>query len=44
MSDGDTLSEALENLSDARTLYITSLIEDGLPVPEPAGPPVTKSA
>jgi len=35
MSDGDTPQEAIENLADARRLYIESLLEDGLPVPEP---------
>jgi len=35
MSDGDTPQEAIENLAEARGLYIESLLEDGLPVPEP---------
>lgn len=34
MSQGDTPEEAIENLIDARTLYIESLLEDNLPVPE----------
>lgn len=34
MSQGDSPKEAIENLVDARTLYIESLLEDDLPVPE----------
>lgn len=34
MSQGDTPEEAIENLADARTLYIESLLEDDLPVPQ----------
>ena len=34
-SHGETLQEAIENLEDARTLYIASLLEDDLDVPEP---------
>lgn len=35
MSDGETPQEALENLEDARRLYIESLMEDHLPIPVP---------
>ncbi len=35
MSQGDTPAEARANLDDAREMYIASLVEDGLPVPEP---------
>ena len=35
MSDGDTPDEAIHNLLDARTLYIETSLEDGLPVPDP---------
>jgi predicted RNase H-like HicB family nuclease len=35
MSHGATLDEALRNLADARQAYIQSLLEDGVPVPEP---------
>ena len=34
-SHGATLEEAIENLEDARTLYIASILEDGLDVPPP---------
>lgn len=44
MSDGLTLAEALENLADARYEYILSLLEDGLPVPEPAQPEGTTTS
>ncbi|MCC7207015.1 MAG: type II toxin-antitoxin system HicB family antitoxin [Anaerolineae bacterium] len=44
MSDGLTLDEALENLADARYEYILSLLEDGLPVPEPARPESTSTS
>lgn len=35
MSQGDTLEEAVENLQDARELYIRTLLEDGLEIPLP---------
>ncbi len=37
VSDGTSPREALSNLREARALYISSLIEDGLPVPLPGG-------
>jgi predicted RNase H-like HicB family nuclease len=36
LADGETIQEALVNLEDARTEYILSLLQDGLPVPPPA--------
>ena len=38
-SHGETMEEALENLEDARVLYIASLLEDGLDIPEPEHAP-----
>ncbi len=35
MSHGDTLEEALRNLSEVTRLYIFALIDDGLEVPPP---------
>ena len=35
MAQGTTIEEALANLEDARADYIVSLLEDGLPIPEP---------
>ena len=35
LAQGRTLQEALDDLADARVEYIYSLLEDGLPVPEP---------
>jgi predicted RNase H-like HicB family nuclease len=35
MAQGETLHEALQELEDARKEYILSLLEDGLPVPQP---------
>ena len=35
MTDGDTIEEALVNLADAKELWITTQLEDGLKVPEP---------
>lgn len=35
MSDGDTPQEALQNLEDARRIYIESLLEDHMPIPDP---------
>lgn len=35
MTHGDTREEALRNLDDARRLYISALIDDGLQVPQP---------
>lgn len=37
MAHGETEDKALENLLEARTEYIYSLLEDGLPVPAPEG-------
>jgi len=34
-AQGETLEEALRNLTDARTDFIYSLLEDNLPVPDP---------
>ena len=36
MSQGRTRAEAVENLREARELYIQSLLDDGLPLPTPA--------
>jgi predicted RNase H-like HicB family nuclease len=36
LSDGLSRREALENLADARREFILSLLEDGLPAPEPS--------
>lgn len=38
ISQGDTVEEALNNLTDARREYIESLIEDNLEVPVPIQP------
>src|SRR5688572_33367163 len=35
VSDGDTPEEAIDNLLDARILYIETSLEDGLVIPEP---------
>ena len=35
MSHGDTIEEALSNLSEARTLYLSTLLEKGLDIPLP---------
>lgn len=35
MAEGDTISEAMDNLKDVRIEYILSLLEDELPVPSP---------
>jgi predicted RNase H-like HicB family nuclease len=35
IAQGKTLREALKELADARREYILSLLEDGLPVPQP---------
>ncbi|MCA9912544.1 MAG: type II toxin-antitoxin system HicB family antitoxin [Anaerolineae bacterium] len=35
ISQGDTSEEAIENLADARVLYIETLLQDGLSVPQP---------
>lgn len=34
ISEGDTYEEALTNIKDAMALYIDSLEDDGLPIPE----------
>ena len=36
MAEGETVDEAIENLADARELWIESRLERGHPVPEPA--------
>ena len=36
MTDGATPEEALENIEDAKRLWIETLIEDGFDIPEPA--------
>lgn len=35
MAHGDSPDEALENLEDARSLYLTTLMKRGLPIPRP---------
>jgi len=35
MAHGDTTDEALQNLDDARRLYLTTLLNRGLEVPKP---------
>jgi predicted RNase H-like HicB family nuclease len=42
-AQGETVDEALHNLNGARLDFIYFLLEDGLPVPEPAGPVATAS-
>ena len=37
MCHGDTSEEALRNLGEARRLYISSLLDEGLEVPPPQG-------
>lgn len=37
MTHGDTPEEALRNLGEARRLYISALLDDGLEVPPPQG-------
>ena len=37
MTHGDTPEEALRNLCEARRLYISALLDDGLEVPPPQG-------
>ena len=39
LAHGKTKEEAVENLRDARTEYVLSLLEDGLQVPPPTPPP-----
>jgi len=41
MSHGDTPEEAMHNLFEARRLYISTLIAEGLDVPPPQGPRVS---
>lgn len=38
MAHGDTIEEALENLEDARRLYIATMLKRGLDIPEPRTP------
>ena len=35
MTDGVTPDEALENLEDAKRLWVETMIEDGFDIPEP---------
>ncbi|AEE14054.1 Uncharacterized protein family UPF0150 [Thermodesulfobium narugense DSM 14796] len=34
ISEGETIEEAIENIKEAIELYLESLQEDGLPIPE----------
>lgn len=43
MSHGETPSEAIANLDEARALYIATLLEKGIDVPLPALSPTTTS-
>lgn len=43
MSHGDTKEEALDNLREARELYISVLLEKGQEIPVPQGQTVTWS-
>lgn len=38
MSDGETIEEAIANGADAKQAWLTTVIEDGLPVPPPTHP------
>ena len=40
ISEGETEEEALANIREAIELYIESLIEDGLEVPDDVGAPI----
>ena len=40
-SQGETVEEALANVTEAIALYLEVLEEDGLPIPEPTEPLVT---
>ncbi len=40
ISEGDTEEEALVNIREAIELYIETLIEDGLEVPDDVGAPI----
>lgn len=40
ISEGDTEEEALANIREAIELYIETLIEDGLEVPDDVGAPI----
>src|SRR5215211_256844 len=44
VSDGATPDEALQNLEEARDLYIQSLLDEGIDVPEPYSAFVTTEA
>jgi len=35
MTQGETLSETLDNLQEAKELYLKSLLKDGTEIPEP---------
>jgi predicted RNase H-like HicB family nuclease len=37
-TQSETFEEGVQNIREAITLYVRSLIEDGLPVPEKDGP------
>lgn len=41
MAHGDTPEEALQNLNEARQLYIRTLVERGIEVPKPGSGAVT---
>lgn len=43
MASGDSEAEALENLDDARQLYLAVLAERGLPAPRAAGASATET-
>ena len=36
MSDGETVAEALENIKEAKEEWLTYMLENKLPIPEPA--------
>ena len=44
LAQGDTVDKAVANLNDARVDFIYSLLEDGLPVPEPRSSTVTTTS
>jgi predicted RNase H-like HicB family nuclease len=45
IAQGETIETAISNLRDARIDFIQSLLEDGLPVPEPLSvPTITTSS
>ena len=44
IAQGETIDDALASLHKARVDYIQSLLEDGLPVPEPQSIPTTTTS